>query len=183
MIAQHSSVSNEHYTPKYIVEAARECMGGIDLDPASCDKAQQWIQTHNYFTKQDDGLNQKWYGRVFLNPPGGKIGNKSSQKVWWQRLVDEYYTGLVNEAIFVAFNIELLQTTQILNPLYYAILNPLYYAARYTFCIPKKRIAFLDENHQSQEQPTHSNVIVYLGNSDSSFSDCFSDIGIVITGE
>jgi len=30
-IAQHKSISNEHFTPPEIVEAARKTMGGIDL--------------------------------------------------------------------------------------------------------------------------------------------------------
>lgn len=39
-----SSRSEEYYTPAPIVEAAREVLGGIDLDPASCDMAQETVR-------------------------------------------------------------------------------------------------------------------------------------------
>ena len=71
-----SSLSNEHYTPPSIVEAAREVMGGIDLDPASCRKANRHIKAERYFTQKDNGYLQDWHGRVFLNPPGGWCDNQ-----------------------------------------------------------------------------------------------------------
>jgi hypothetical protein len=45
MNVRHSSESNEHFTPSYIVEAARATLGGtIDLDPASSPRANEIVQ-------------------------------------------------------------------------------------------------------------------------------------------
>lgn len=60
---------NEWYTPPQFLELARAALGGIDLDPASSDRAQKMVLAEQYFTKENDGLAQEWYGRVWLNPP------------------------------------------------------------------------------------------------------------------
>ena len=57
------------YTPAQYVNAARIVMGGIDLDPASNAVAQKTVKAKRYFSERDDGLRQRWQGRVFLNPP------------------------------------------------------------------------------------------------------------------
>ena len=59
----------EWYTPSEYVEASRKVMGGIGLDPASCEFSQRIIQASAFYTKDDNGLEQKWSGTVFLNPP------------------------------------------------------------------------------------------------------------------
>src|SRR5262249_14971473 len=46
---------SEWYTPPEYVEAARDVLGGIDLDPASNHLAQATVRATRYFTKQDDG--------------------------------------------------------------------------------------------------------------------------------
>ncbi len=71
--AKHSTESVEHYTPRWVVDGARTLMGGIDLDPASCAKANKYIRAAEFYTKRSNGLTKSWHGRVFLNPPGGLV--------------------------------------------------------------------------------------------------------------
>lgn len=105
--AKFLSLSNEWYTPKEVVNSARYVMGSIDLDPATCEYAQQEVKAYKYFTITDNGLEQEWKAdRVFLNPPGGRINNRSSACMWFNKLMDEYDAGNVKEAVFVGFNLE-----------------------------------------------------------------------------
>jgi hypothetical protein len=71
MTARHSSETDEHYTPQAIVESAREALGGIDLDPASCPEANECVRAAHIFDRGQNGFQREWRGRVFLNPPGG----------------------------------------------------------------------------------------------------------------
>ena len=61
--------NNEWYTPKEYIELVKKVMGKIDLDPASCDEAQKIIKAEEYYTKEDNGLEQSWFGNIWLNPP------------------------------------------------------------------------------------------------------------------
>ena len=65
----HNTGEFEWYTPGDIIEAARACMGGIDLDPASSVVAQQTVRATTFYDMQADGLTKPWSGRVWLNPP------------------------------------------------------------------------------------------------------------------
>jgi DNA N-6-adenine-methyltransferase (Dam)/Protein of unknown function (DUF3102) len=86
--------NNEHYTPSEYVEAARRVLGEIDLDPASCAKANEVVRACKFYTKTDDGLTRPWRGRVWLNPPYcGQTGH------FVEKLVDEYRAGNVTAAI------------------------------------------------------------------------------------
>jgi hypothetical protein len=101
----NSSESVEWYTPAPYVEAAREVLGGIELDPASCAEAQETVKAARYYTLnydrtgesseqgafQADGLLRPWVARsVFLNPPYGTRDGKSNQALWSAKVIAAY---------------------------------------------------------------------------------------------
>lgn len=56
--------TDEWYTPKEIINA----LGKFDLDPCA-PIAPLWQTAETMYNKNDDGLDQPWHGRVWLNPP------------------------------------------------------------------------------------------------------------------
>lgn len=64
--------NNEWYTPPTYIEAVRNTMGSIDLDPASCEIANQNVKATRFFSKEEDGLTKVWAGNIWLNPPYSK---------------------------------------------------------------------------------------------------------------
>ncbi len=158
----HTSTTNEHYTPLEIIEAARETMGGIDLDPATTTSVNTHrVKATSFFTRKDAALYRAWSGRTWLNPPGGRApGNKSSAALWWAKLAEEYAAGRVVEAVFLGFTLEILATSQ----------DAVVWPGDLPFCVPRKRIEFCKEVAPGEfvkgDSPTHSNVIVYLPRKD-----------------
>lgn len=157
MIVQHSSASNEHYTPVAIIEAARAVMGGIDLDPATtADVNAETVHAAHYYTAAHDGLGRPWHGRVWLNPPGGLAPDRRSYAaVWWERLTDAWFAGEIEQAIFLGFTLEILKTTQSCRT----------WIGEVPLCFPSRRLAFLartPDGLKPQKSPGHANVIAYL---------------------
>lgn len=69
-------------TPPTIVES----LGVFDLDP--CGAPQHILARNTYLLENgDDGLRDPWYGRVWMNPPYGRV-----MRQWVERLV-EHGTG------------------------------------------------------------------------------------------
>ena len=63
---------DEWDTPKALIETVRNfygASGGIDLDPCSCEAAQNVVKACEYFSKEDNCLKKRWWGNVWLNPP------------------------------------------------------------------------------------------------------------------
>lgn len=180
--ARHSCDSPEWYTPSAFVEAARDVMGAIDLDPASHEEANRTVQAARYFTAEDDGLTQPWNGRVFLNPPGGLVSE------FWNKLQADWRSCEVEQFVWIGYSLEQLQTLQVSSP----GCTPL----DFTMCVPSKRIAFVENDAKkaaritklvalgkkpnTKSSPSHSNYICYSGPEKHAFADVFGQFGQVV---
>lgn len=167
-----STQTSEWYTrPKYI-EAARAVMGGIDLDPASCSDANEIVKATYFYDKEENGLLQPWYGRVWLNPPYGRSArmqgtHKSTIGLFIEKLLREYEQGNITQAIALV-------TTEVNAKWFY----PLW---QFPICIPDHRVNFIvpiqQKNKYSQMFGT---CFVYLGPFEDDFVKVFSQFGHVV---
>ena len=177
MNIMHASRDDRWMTPDPIIERVKELFGGqIDLDPASSVEANARIGAKRILTAADDALTCEWpkVGErgtsVFLNPPGGKIGNKSKSALFWQRLLDYRKTGALSHAVFAMFSVEGLQVTQ----------SSTFPALYFTLCIPKTRVRWVDPLGANRTAPSHSSCFVYVDGIESKtdlFLDLFRSIG------
>jgi DNA N-6-adenine-methyltransferase (Dam) len=160
-----SAESNEWYTPRNYVEAARKVLGEIELDPASCESAnKKVVKATKFYTEEDDGLKQNWYGKVFLNPPYGDVGPQ-----FVARLVKEYEAGNVDEAI-------LLLNSHVTDSKWF---QPLF---DYILCFTDHRSKFWNEENPegTSTSPTHGSVFVYFGKNSKVFEKHFKQFGAVL---
>lgn len=77
--AHHSPVAGTDtwLTPPNIVEA----LGPFDLDPCAAPEPRPWPTAARHITWPQDGLAEKWHGRVWCNPPYGR-----ATAVWLDRM-------------------------------------------------------------------------------------------------
>jgi DNA N-6-adenine-methyltransferase Dam len=74
------TTSDEWYTPPAVFDALGLT---FDLDPAAPPGGVPWVPASRHFTKDEDGLSQRWSGRVWLNPPYGRQTGR-----WLARLAE-----------------------------------------------------------------------------------------------
>jgi phage N-6-adenine-methyltransferase len=156
------SGENEWYTPAEYAEMARSVMGSIDLDPASCDEANEVIKADAYYTKDDDGLSKDWHGNVWCNPPY----SRDLMPAFVEKLKDSYASGQVQQAILVSHN-----NTDT------AWFHSLASVAS-EICFPKKRIRFYRGDDVAA--PTNGQAFFYLGTQTEAFKDAFCGVGFVV---
>lgn len=153
---------NEWHTPPEYLEAAREVLGEIDLDPASSDIAQRDVKAKQFFTTQENGLTQEWKGRVWLNPPYAQPFIAEFVK----KLVDEIAAENVSQAILLTHN--------------YTDTAWFQSAARAcsAICFTRGRIRFIDPNG-ALAAPTQGQAFFYFGKHIQRFIHRFVGIGFV----
>ena len=156
------SISNEHYTPRQYIEAAREVLGGIDLDPASCAEANRTVRAKRFFSIDDDGLSKPWRGTVWLNPPYGGLAGGFIAK-----FISEYDVGRVTAGV-VLVSAHATDTAWF-QPLWSGLL-----------CFTDHRINFYGGDERIGDRSTIGNVFVYFGERRDAFVEAFSQFGTVV---
>lgn len=97
-----SSEESSWITPPEIIEKITYVLDGIDLDAASSVKANEIVKAERIFTVEDDALVQDWECRnCFLNPPYGKVGNKSKAGMFAQKAFQEYHNYNIEHGLIV----------------------------------------------------------------------------------
>jgi ParB family transcriptional regulator, chromosome partitioning protein len=151
----------EHYTPHYIIEMAREVMRWINLDPASNDIAQQWVKADTYYTKENNGLEKDWNysGNMWMNPPYARgLMDKFIEKTIESEL--QQYIILINNTTETAAGQKILKHSDLV-------------------CFPQKRIRFIKPDGSVGKAPLQGQMILYRGGRQRPFQKVFSQLGAV----
>ena len=157
-----NSGENEWYTPRDYIEAARQAMGGIDLDPASCEVAQANVQAGRFYTIDDNGLDKKWTGNVWLNPPYSKeLIGLFAAKVAGESERFRQAVVLVNNATDTAWFHQMVSVAS-------------------AVCFFRGRIRFLDKTGKPANTPVQGQAAIYIGPNVDAFRRAFSPMGFVV---
>lgn len=157
------SLTNEWYTPVEYIDAARRVLGGFDLDPASCEEANQTVQASTFYSESDPGLeHDPWKGRVWLNPPYGRLAG-----AFVQRCTEQYEAGNVTAAI-VLVNAHCTDT---------AWFQKLWNG---TLCFTRGRLNFAAGAGTGKGGSTHGSVFAYMGPDHVIFADEFERYGPIV---
>lgn len=163
----HNSGNNEWYTPPEYIYAARLVMGGIDLDPATSEEANKVVDAERFYTAEDDGLRQPWFGRVWMNPPYASdlVGR------FVDRLASGVERGDITEAVVLVNN-----ATET------AWFNRLMGVAS-AVCFPRGRVRFWQPGGDTGA-PLQGQAVVYCGVHTAKFIEEFKGFGWIalVTG-
>lgn len=148
---------NDFYTNEIIIEAAREALGGIDLDPASHAIANTVVKANAFYSMHDNGLLKKWAGRVWLNPPF------SDWQPWVKKIAEEWAGGKI-ESMCV------LSATRTTTAKYFADIHKNCTA----WCVLCGRVPFWGKRAGS---PDDGHAVFYFGNDADRFAGAFGQLG------
>lgn len=150
---------DDYWTPVPILETVRSFYGSIDLDPASCSSANQFVMAERIYTPEDNGLEKHWYGKVFTNPPF------SIMQSFCQHAISEWKSGHI-EQLLVWVGLRHLSAKQT-----YKLLE-----LSTRFLIVSGR---LKHGGFGTKQPDQGNALIYLGEQGEKFFSSFEGFGII----
>lgn len=161
-----SSATPEWDSPAHILDRGRALLGGFDLDPASNAVAQETVKARAWFgldhpdLARRDGLAAPWNGRVWMNPPYGRVIG-----AWVEKLRAEAAAGRVTRALVL---LPARTDTQWFKPLRQAC----------ALCFVDGRLVFSG----AENSAPFPSVLVYVGPSGGwrGFAHAFDSIGDVV---
>jgi hypothetical protein len=146
-----------------VIDMVIQLLGGISLDPASCEEANKIVRAAYYFDAESDGLKQKWFGNVFLNPPYGKNEyGESNQGIWSQAMINKFELGEFEKGV-------LLVNASPGSTWFHRLWS-------YPILFAYRRIKFI----RSGSQQTHSNAFVFFGCDGRGIRRAFKDFGRMV---
>lgn len=164
-----SSRTVEWYTPPHLIDMVKRVLGHIDLDPASCLEANQFVQAVRIFTKQMNALDLEWHATsVWLNSPFNKYKGKSMQDLLNSKMHEEYGLGHFERGISIIKSV----------PGYAWYEKAIRYpVAR---CFVESRIHFIPKGSSEPGKPAKAgSTLLYWGPDPKLFQDVFEEIGRV----
>lgn len=157
----NNSGENEWYTPPEYIACAKAVMGRIDIDPASSDLANKTVQASVFFTKENNGLDKLWAGKVWMNPPYSiELVRKFITKY-----ADHVSSGKITEGIVLVNNAT---ETNWFNELV---------SVSTAVVFPNGRIKFIDKNGRPSGMPLQGQAILYAGKNIDKFMVEFGEFG------
>jgi hypothetical protein len=153
----------EWYTPSELIALVTEVLGAIDVDPASCARAQETVQALTFYTVEADGLLQSWYGRVFCNPPY----QMPDVARFCGKLIEELDAGHTTEAVLLVNSVTETAWFQRIAPRADAL------------CFPNERIPFLHATKDGM-RPCQGQTLLYFGPHVARFCEVFGAIGLLL---
>lgn len=153
---------NEWYTPAEVVDAARQVLGVIDLDPASSEQAQRNVQAMQYFSLADDGLKRMWHGNVWLNPP------------YAQPFIEEFADKMIAEIAACRVKTAIMLTHNYTDTAWFQKLA----VAASAICFTRGRIRF-ESPTGDLASPTQGQAFFFFGANPGQFFEVFRPFGFI----
>ena len=162
----NNSGNNEWYTPAYIIEAAREVLGQIELDPATSDIANITVRASEFYTEADDALSLDWPpSKIWMNPPYAR----GMVEAFAAKLVDAVNGGA--EAIALVNNASETGWFQSLAERCSSV------------CFHRGRVRYSTPDGDSSGTPLQGQAIFYFGPETRKFVEQFKQYGVVLCNQ
>lgn len=161
IVRKGKTESDERYTPEWVLDIALQVLGEIDLDP--CADPRKRVPAAKHYTFAENGLEQGWSGKVFVNPPF------SSSADWLRTLALYGTSGAVTEAVL------LLPVMALSNKSAKLLMEKVASG----FVILERKLAFLNADYEEMNvMSLFPCALVYVGDNLNHFLDVASDHGV-----